>query len=132
MLNDGNLNLKTFKDMEEKEILEGNKLIAEFMMCKEHHLNNTEGFYMDHPIIEWHSYGENNSEFHSSWDWLMPVVEKIEKLGYYIQITYYKDVSCVIGEPGSGTQSVNVINRGDNCVYKSAVEFIKWYNQQNP
>jgi hypothetical protein len=115
--------------MEEKEILEGNKLIAKFMGAKNAYRQDPESFLLPGDPCVRHS---KNMYYHSSWDWLMPVVEKIEKLGYYIQITYYKDVSCVIGEPGSGTQSVNVINRGDNCVYKSAVEFIKWYNQQNP
>ena len=61
--------------MSEQEIIEGNKLIAEFMGYKF--------------IEDWHQYWrlsdkhlllENELKYHSSWDWLMPVVEKIEYL----------------------------------------------------
>ena len=48
--------------------MENNKLIAEFM---------------DYPSNDiWRTNTENKlmSEYHKSWDWLMPVVEKIESL----------------------------------------------------
>lgn len=52
--------------MNDQEIIEGNKLIAEFMGMGEKFL----------PMDYEH---ENGVRYHSSWDWLMPVVEKIEK-----------------------------------------------------
>ncbi len=50
-----------------KNIEENNKLIAEFMN-------------VDHVDIDqaYEDYGE--LKYHTSWDWLMPVVEKIESL----------------------------------------------------
>jgi len=50
------------------ETEESNKLIAEFMGVDIHE------FVMN---------GGKKWEYHSSWDWLMPVVEKIEELGSY-------------------------------------------------
>lgn len=69
--------------MTEQEILEGNILIAEFM-----------GWEVQKDIKNlWYSNNGSESisrpssmEFHSSWSWLMPVVEKIESLGYKFQI----------------------------------------------
>ena len=73
--------------MSEEKIIEGNKLIAEFMggvVCS---------IFTDHVLydmgkdgIENKRYWANTSlKFHSSYDWLMPVVEKIEKLENNIQ-----------------------------------------------
>lgn len=62
--------------MEEKEILENNKLIADFMELKigvelySWRLGCTE------PIQEKHL------NYHASWGWLMPVVEKISRIEF--------------------------------------------------
>ena len=68
----------------------------------------------------------NGLKYHSSWDWLMPVVEKIESLNYEFIIF----------------RTTANINRGESqefpyyqgetkkeAAYKAVVEFIKWYNQ---
>lgn len=87
---------------------QGNKLIAEFMGAthepqsdryNEHLLFEPEVappvWYVGHDR-EWHTRNErlrvaildlSNLKYHSSWDWLMPVVEKIELAGYEIEIT---------------------------------------------
>lgn len=60
-----------------KEIIAGNKLIAEFMGMKITSVNEIDVWvYTDihNGIME-----ETNACFHHSWDWLMPVVEKIAK-----------------------------------------------------
>lgn len=64
--------------MEEKEILEGNKLIAEFMG---HKVGVTQDEYDDlndkgieNAVYLFH---EDNLPYHKEWDWLMPVIEKI-------------------------------------------------------
>lgn len=72
--------------MKTEEIIEGNKLIAEFMgyyPIKGDSLNpewwwtnenrDTRTFSLDMKI------GDNGFHYHTSWDWLMPVVEKIQK-----------------------------------------------------
>lgn len=62
------------------DIIEGNKLIAEFMGAKWNGATENIFRFTENLPIE----GKNNYktlEYHSSWDWLMPVVEKIEYLG---------------------------------------------------
>lgn len=60
---------------------EGNRLIAEFMgiKCK----INTRGYLVSIPVM-----GDELDylSYHLSWNLLMPVVEKIESLGYYTNI----------------------------------------------
>ena len=66
--------------MKTNEILNGNKLIAEFMGLSYCTKYQYEGWYKNHE----HNYricGFDGLKYHSSWDWLMPVVEKIEQLG---------------------------------------------------
>ena len=59
--------------MTTQEILEGNKLIAEFMGAKrkEYSITNREHYL----FRDGRKYLTENLIFHSSWDWLMPVVE---------------------------------------------------------
>ncbi len=65
--------------MDEKQILENNKLIAEFM---EPHYKREYGIvnFTERPSIsiQSSSFHVDELEYHKSWDWLMPVVEKIE------------------------------------------------------
>ena len=58
--------------MSEKEIIEGNKLIAEFMGIKI--IQSRYG--CNHPLVTCPYPDYSNLKYHSSWDWLMPVVEK--------------------------------------------------------
>ena len=59
-----------------EEIIEGNKLIAEFEGLEQdgnywyRPTGNTEGLMYTHKY--------RRLEYHTSWDWLMPVVEKIK------------------------------------------------------
>jgi hypothetical protein len=111
--------------MEDLEIQEGNKLIAEF--------------YGDISGIT--SYPDEPFEFHSSWDWLMLAVEKISTLtisshNYPIIVTIKKDF-CLISYQDSiynQTIVVKTVNRNDGkntkeVVWLAIVDFIKWYNE---
>ena len=73
--------------------MEGNKLIAEFMggQYVDEHLIEFENFYSIKDIGGEFEYtncfdSDNELKYHSSWDWLMPVTEKIESLNYDVQI----------------------------------------------
>lgn len=102
-----------------KTIEEGNKLIAEFMGIT--------------PIVENNGvvYKDPNTghimliRYHTSWDWLMPVVEKIESLGY--GVTIYRK-GCHIND--IGLFGVNGFNHKSKIeqTWLAVVEFIKWYN----
>jgi hypothetical protein len=139
--------------MVEDFILEGNKLIAEFMGKEFVHMsfeNRT----------SWISARFDNSAvfnsfdcyteipYHKSFDWLMSVVEKIESLTYK-ELSIYSSVNfrrqkhidiywCAEGtkELSGGTTSPCRISsqKGKNeleILYMVVLDFIKWYNKEN-
>tara|TARA_Y100000361_G_scaffold27011_1_gene21962 strand:+ start:1969 stop:2265 length:297 start_codon:yes stop_codon:yes gene_type:complete len=93
--------------------MKDNKLIAEFMG-----LNIDKGVQAD--------YMEQELKYHRSWDWIMPVVHKMELMGCVVKhhhgdcIVYKIDEKenyrCIID-----IQGVNKLN----STYKAVVEFIK-------
>ena len=88
-----------------KNTNENNKLIAEFMQ------KGSEGFGL-YDFDGCH-YRLDELKFHTSWDWLMPVIQKCRqenRLEYFDRV-YYAIEECDI-----------------NITYKSVVEFI---NQNN-
>jgi hypothetical protein len=85
----------------------------------------------------------DDSQYHSSWDWLMEVVEKIEnklKWKYCVEIInnlYWPSgnmYECLIYDEGNalrleGFQSESKIN----VVWQAVIEFIQWFNKNtNP
>jgi hypothetical protein len=104
-----------------------NQLIKEFM-GGEHPIVTGANF----TLTEYLSHGL----YHKSWDWLMPVVEKIDSLPEtdfemypaYESITERSGVAVRIWtSPGE----ILVMPQGRSrieVVYKSVIEFIKWYN----
>lgn len=123
--------------MTNEEIIEGNKLIAEFMGGKfrKSKDKNTLNKYFDLKD-KGYFYYENEIRYHTSWDWIMPVLEKIEQIGCIIEISYSLVCMCricVIGKKHE--KAFNIINDNNGglepiiAIYKSVVEFIKWYNQ---
>lgn len=85
-----------------------NKLIAEFM---EHHDNM----------------GNKGLQYHSDWNWLMEVVEKIESIGYSVEIV---NNECYIHNQNDfdmgfiGTTKIE-------STYDACVKFIKQNNYEN-
>ena len=118
--------------MTTNEILEGNKLIAEFMGIKTK-------VYSDRPSIVYYDYnGFMNStdqmEYHSSWDWLMPVVQKIEtmdscryKIILHFEIAFIDDTAT---RPDSSVIRASGNNRLETA-YNMVIKFIQWYNNKN-
>lgn len=105
---------------------EGNRLIAEFM-GKNYH-----------PKLEATSI-INNLYYHISWDWLMPVIEKISKItiewenSHDRTETYYP---VTFGMLNSETRKAmvringNTLHEADTLMeatYLAVVDFIKWY-----
>lgn len=91
--------------------IEGNKLIAEFLEGKQKkHPGGLGNMGYQFPIAiansDWWS--NDSLKFHSSWDWLMPVVEKIHSLtNVGISLSYKIDEQ-----------------------YKVVISWINWYNEQ--
>ena len=126
--------------MTKEEILEGNKLIAEFMggtfknisskdiavswvsiHMKDDDVNFQEEDYPEKPH-NGSCWKFNELKYHSSWDWLMPVVEKIEKTYAYVDIKGCAVNISTIVETSAPTKI--------EAVYMACVEFIEWYNNK--
>ena len=122
---------------------ENNKLIADFMGIDTFH----------HEVFGWYSNEEEHQSeegkstplaYNWSWDWLMPVVEKIESINEtdtsygnlvditttYVRITRKKE-NTIYGEPTIVIDRKTVAVSKIDAVYKAVIEFIKWYNEQN-
>ena len=96
--------IKNSVNLSEEEINEGNKLISDFMCEK---------------------FKDNNSGI---WDWMMPVIEKIETLKFDVNIVLnhcsIKEYQCSFWRAQCTGES-----KFDGT-YKSVIQFIKWYNEQ--
>lgn len=107
---------------------ENNKLIAEFMgivFTKDNKANHPR-ISAPYPPIECFKY-------HSDWNWLMEVVEKIENLPSKIKGVYFWATD------KETEQNKNANQKNDFTIfrvfeiqdlYNQVIEFIKWYNQQ--
>lgn len=142
----------------DKEIIEGNKLIAEFMGGKIMPYGNSKPYPKGLPNWALNEYDFDilkvgGFDYHSSWDWLMPVVEKIEKIfqwepdkGKYISVDYfsinysrrypdYTTITCIsictkLNGAMSEFHDVKTASLSKiESVWLAVVEFIKWYNQ---
>lgn len=119
--------------MEQQTIIDGNKLIALFDGWTEHNivsLSAKPDFIMLHHDNYPPMRLENieDMQYHSSWDWLMPVIEKIESIKsnngrHYFRIhsnsVDISDTDILIYPEGKTKLEV---------AYLSVVAFIKWYN----
>jgi hypothetical protein len=105
-----------------------NEMIAEFMSGQEFHF--IDDFDREHAGIKVNDsvYPLDKLEYHSSWDWLMPVVEKIEKSGYEVIIN---DVFCEIFLSKDGYVTGKIIKDADEkikSIWLCVVDFIYWHN----
>lgn len=119
-------NIKKTNTMETQQ---NNKLIRDFIPELEVKFCD----YNGEILINIKELSINNLEFHKSWDWLMPVIEKIESLGYFVMIN--KWTSVYEDEKRRTIGDLNfLINKEKGSkienTYKAVVEFIKWYNNK--
>ena len=92
---------------------EKNKLIAEFMGI----WPNNEGVYH---ISKHKAYHVENLSYHKSWNWLIPVVEKIKDEVY----------NGIILEKVDEIDNVLTCDLRKENLYKAVVEFINHHNKQ--
>ena len=90
--------------------VDANKLIAEFMGL---HPLSRASFISDKNQEYYESLSE--LKYHTSWDWLMPVIENIDHLQH---------------EPVVSIENA-LATRSIDDTYKSVVEFIKQYNNED-
>ena len=102
----------------QKQITENNNLLAKFLG------------------IETIQRGKNGWEqcifsFHHSYDSLFKVVDKIESLDNWIEISSGLQNTCLIGSINSSCESFkSAKDTKIEAVYTACVEFVKWYNEQ--
>ena len=118
--------------MTQEEITEGNKLIANFWCgWKEGEL-----FTYPNGGKGWIYSNMQEVKFHSSWDWLMPVVEKINNLGAF-EFTIYNRQGIIWSAKYDftplGASKRYLISASApttlEAVWLTVIDFIKWYNQ---
>lgn len=125
--------------MTEIEILEGNKLIAEFMGWQK---TSVFGWLKPGEKDAWSERPDEYLQFDYSWNWLMPVIDKIEEYGFMVLMcrpsksNYYINIVTGIGLRASHIidNPSKFSNSGQNKIlitFKTIVEFIKWYNKKN-
>jgi hypothetical protein len=116
------------------DIIENNKLIAEFMGLVEPYELPQHGTIRPNGDFKT-GFTSAQLKYHTSWEWLMPVVEKIEctttdnddnsDTFFNVMIEVFE---CNI----NGGDSVCICKSGNTkreATYKAVVEFIKWYNK---
>jgi hypothetical protein len=97
------------------QIINGNKLIAEFCGHKFEVLKDgtvPHRYYR----IEGVGYKDTMLRYHTSWDWLKPVIDEIFKyaLAHPEQVKVIRDMSIVVTI---------------EAAWERVVQFIQWYNQ---
>lgn len=114
-------------------ITENNRLIADFMDWK--HSSDPDFDNWEMSLLK----------YHSSWDWLMPAVEKIEKTKTFDNDEGYENVEqcwrvnifsgdCVISYASNFYGWSEKFYGNDSTilgtVYDAVIQFIQWYNEQ--
>ena len=110
--------------------MKDNKLIAEFMGVRTIEIdelrsilkqNREDGFIHDPQ-----AYLVEELQYHTSWDWLMPVVEEIESMGYEVIIA---ESRCKIKHNTDHSidelLNVDIIGTKQAATYQAVLEFIK-------
>lgn len=137
--------------MEQKEIIEGNKLIAEFVgMKKLSTVFDSHGYeqynYSVPDLLSMQVYGHTGAtvfledQFSKSWVWLMPVVEKICRLNIgdgkeYVEYAYPRTFG-MLDDEGKVMVRLNgfFIHHADTLIeatYSAVIEFIQHHNSLN-
>jgi len=120
-------------DKELLEIKHNNKLIAKFIGMQ--HTNK--GWFDNEDNLAQFIYDQTGGNYHdvlhfnTSWDWLMPVVEKIEETPYCYEFQIgYKEL-CVLKNPYTEFEfKVEDLQSKLAAVYMGVIKFIEWYNKE--
>lgn len=130
--------------------IENNRLIAEFMGIVPHvdkdNPKNYEAFVQIPNSTCPNGYHVEEAKYHSSWNWLMPVVEKIESININnhfpdveiskdctIDLYVNKGADCKTIAYGWSTSADKLTNRTKiEAVYDAVIQFIKWHNSNQP
>ena len=122
--------------MKNKEIIEGNKLIAEFMELKIKHGGIGNLYTCPETGLPT---TEKELDYHLSWDWLIPVMQKIGTLGFRVTLGF--DEKAYLNSISIKDNSTDTyidedyedrdyeIESDTHLAWFNVVNFIKWYNE---
>ena len=108
-----------------------NKLIAEFLGYNTYESNG----YINIEFSEDNTRTLQDTHYHSDWNWLMEVVEKIESIKietYKVRVDIY--FNCCQINPTHWEQLISIYGNKETkieAVYNACIEFIKWYNENS-
>lgn len=107
---------------------ENNKIMAEFMGGLKNResrlsLQNNEIWLPVHGVCHLGNSGKV-LKYHLSWDWLIPVVEKIYNTDIYHDTYIFYNSSMF--SSGKIELTINI-----ESVYNACLEFIRWYNENS-
>jgi hypothetical protein len=128
--------------MTQEEIIEGNKIIGEFVGLEITSIKSNEYQYATRKLSPWRvatiklgktqedytnsaNFWTFDIKFHSSWDWIIPVLKKCHQ--EELNKGWHK-IDCL-----SHTLEIKDLLSDDAIFYiwKEVIEFIKWYNETN-
>jgi hypothetical protein len=122
-----------------KTLEENNRMIVEFMGHEEEQTESGEFVYaieFQNPEklndIQVEFFCAHEFKYHISWDWLMPVVEKIESLEYSVEKNLQRidgDFQCLITK-GNDILFQEFAVKSIEAMHYVVVEFINFYNEQ--
>lgn len=119
----------------ETNIGDGNKMIAEFADWKQFSevRNKKKRYWWSTEGISWE--GKEAPSFDTHWELLMPVVEKIAKLGFRVKTNFnHVDNSVIIQSVNNheDTLSIMYYSTAIDAIYTACIQFIQWYNLTHP
>ncbi len=137
--------------MEQSEIIEGSVLISTFMGAEYERKKDafeeryhetmtfvgTPGNWRGRNDLTRHQYLTMHLMYHTDWDWIMPVVEKIEEIEkrrFGVEITPFG----IVIDDYKELSNISIVEvqkeEGDTKIlllWIAIVDFLKWYNSQS-
>jgi len=101
---------------------DGNKMIAEFI-GKKVVCDCDVNYEIDNELFDL-----SQLRYHLSWEWLMPVVEKIESMGYQFKICRKRVEVFKDGDHSSIPVMFSKFESKIESVWNGVVESIKWHD----
>ena len=116
--------------------MEYNKLIAEFMGCtkcgtgiydipKHTELRMIINNHIKQVSKRVSTFTVDQLKYHSSWDWLMSVISKIQGMDNFYSMDKWQCLTC-----DSEKMCLAFFNDNIKDAYEIVVEFIKWFNKE--
>lgn len=124
--------LKT--EEKKKNILDGNNLIAAFRGGKKRMIGNSEVWDTDFISELAGGIPPTHLKYHTSMEWIIPILELIETQGNIVDITLCLGKMCRIIKGSFKNPVITIANIESNdlkeTLWMAAVEYVKWYNKQ--